>query len=135
MAVVKNNDLLFGQMYSGIPVTVDKTDAGSAAEFLITGRADMEVIIDFNLPTYMNQSGFNMGLIFSNTDCSADSSGTPDQSSPTFNNLNPWTTITARLGNSGQLVVWLGGLAVPKLVQSPGSYTGTIQIIVDSTGN
>ncbi|MEE8575955.1 MAG: hypothetical protein V3T31_01750 [candidate division Zixibacteria bacterium] len=132
--VVVNNDLLFGNVFPSVPKRVLKTTGSSAAEFFITGTASAEVTIDFTLPTYMSSSGFNMQLIFYNSDAALDSSATPNQSSPPVDNLDPWSTITYRIGSSG-LTIWLGGKAIPKLIQPQGSYLGDIVITVAYTGN
>ena len=131
---IVNNDLSFGDIFPGIPKAIAKTTPGSAAEFFISGTAGSEVTIDFALPTYMNYGGNNMQLVFRETDCALDSSSTPDQTNPGSNNLDPWHTITYRLG-SGGLTVWLGGLVIPKLQQREGSYTATIVLTVAYTGN
>jgi hypothetical protein len=129
-----NNDLTFGDIFPGIPKAIPKTTPGSAAEFLITGTAGSEITIDFTLPTYMSSGGNNMQMIFRNTDCAVDSSATPDQTNPGSNNLNPWHTITYRLGSNG-LTIWLGGMVIPKLQQKQGSYTIPIVLTVVYTGN
>jgi len=127
-----NNDLVFGNIFPGIPRTIDKSAAGSAAEFHVSGTAGDELTVDFTLPTYMNQSGFNMQMIFNQTDCAMDSSATPDQSNPGNDNLNPWHTITYNLGLNG-LTIWLGGTVVPGLNQKNGSYTASIVLTVAYT--
>jgi len=133
ISVVSN--LSFGNVYPNVPKVVSKTTAGSAAEFHVSGTAGFEVEITFlYLPTYINQGGFTMNVIFSNTDCAMDSSATPNQSSPSYNNLNPWQPITYRLGMNG-LTIWLGAMAIPRVGQKPGSYSGPIQVRVQYTGN
>jgi hypothetical protein len=131
---IVNNDLSFGDIFPGIPKTISKTTPGSAAEFFISGTAGSEVAIDFSLPTYMNSGGHNMQMVFRETDCALDSSATPDQTNPGSNNLDPWHTITYRLGSNG-LTVWLGGMVVPKLMQKKGSYSAVIVLTVAYTGN
>ena len=131
--VVVNQDLVFGYVYPGVPKEIDKTTAGSAAEFLITGTAGDEVSISFTLPSYMSQSGYTMQILFPQTGCAMDSSGTPDQSSPPQDDLDPYDVITYRLGSSG-LTVWLGGKVIPKLAQPPGDYTADIVLTVAYTG-
>jgi len=133
-SITINNNLVFGDVYPGIPKTIDKRNAGSAAEFQVSGTAGNEISIDFALPTYMNRSGNNMQLIFKDTDCSLDSSATPDQSNPGYDNIDPWHTITYSLGLNG-LTIWLGGTVVPKLNQINGAYTGNIVLTVAYTGN
>lgn len=128
------NDLTFGDVFPGIPKTISKYTAGAAAEFHVTGTPGAEMIIEFTLPTYMNQSGYNMQMVFQKTDCAMDSSATPDQTNPGLDNQDPWHPITYRLGSNG-LTIWLGGMVIPRLSQNPGSYSGTIVLTVTPTGN
>ncbi len=132
--VTVNNNLTFGTVFPGIPKTISKTTAGLAAEFYISGTAGSEITIDFALPTYMNVGSSNMQVIFQETDCAIDTSATPDQTNPEFNNLDPWHTLTYRIGSNG-LYVWLGGIIVPGLTQTQGSYSSNIVITVTYTGN
>lgn len=131
--ITLNNDLVFGSVFPGIPKTITKYSVGSAAEFHVAGTSGSEISIQFALPTYMHASGFNIEMIFFDTDCSIDTLASPSQTSPLFDNLNPWTTLLYRLGSAG-LTIWLGGTAIPKVVQPPGSYTATIVLTVAYTG-
>lgn len=128
-----NNDLVFGSVFPGIPKTITKYTAGMACEFEITGTAGDEISVYFDLPRYMNDGGFNMQMIFNETDCAIDTSASPDQSDPEFDDLNPWHTLTYRLGSNG-MTIWLGGLVVPGLRQQQGSYAASIVITVQYTG-
>lgn len=128
------NSLSFGNVFPGIPKSISKKDAGAAAEYHISGTAGAEVIVDLALPEYMNAGGFNMQLIFSEIDCALDTSATPDQSNPSLDDIDPWHTITYRLG-SGGMTLWLGGTVVPKLIQPTGSYSAQIVLRVEYTGN
>lgn len=129
------NNLQFGNVFPGNPKIISKHAAGAAAEFHVSGNAGDEVLITFlSLPTYINMSGFNMNVVISETDCAMDSSATPNQSTPGYNNLNPWQPITYRLGSNG-LTIWLGATVVPNLGQKPGSYSGLIQVRAEYTGN
>lgn len=132
-SAVANQDLVFGYVYPGVPKEIDKTTAGSAAEFVITGTAGDEVSITFTLPSYMSQNGYTMQILFPQTSCALDSSAAPDQSTPPVDGLNPYHVITYRLGSTG-LTVWLGGKVIPRLVQPPGDYTADIVLTVAYTG-
>ncbi len=123
------NDLTFGNILGGVPKKIDKAIPGPAAEFLVTGIAGSDVTVEFALPTYMNDGTYNMQMIFTNTDCAMDSSGSPDQTNPDYDNLDPWDVNSYAIG-SGGIVVWLGGKVVPKLLQDPGAYTADIVITV-----
>ncbi len=132
--ITVNNNLVFGNIFPGIPKTVSKRIAGGAAEFLISGTAGLELTIDLSLPTFMNDLGSNMQLVFTETDAALDSSATPDQAAPSLDNIDPWHTITYRLGSNG-ITLWLGGMAIPKLSQVAGNYTAVIVMTVVYTGN
>lgn len=132
--ITVTNNLVFGNVFAGIPKAVPKTDAGAAAEFFVSGVAGNEVSVEFTLPTYMNAAGLNMQLVFSQTDCAMDSSASPNQSNPGYNNLDPWHPMTYRLGSAG-LTIWLGGMAIPKPTQRSGNYSATIVLTVTYTGN
>jgi hypothetical protein len=134
ISATATNNLVFGDVFPGIPKVVSKHAAGAAAEYQVTGTAGDEITIDFTLQTYMSQSGNNMQLVFTETDCALDSSASPDQSNPGSDDRDPWHTITYRLGSSG-LTIWLGGMLIPKLVQKTGDYTATIVLTVAYTGN
>lgn len=129
-----NNDLGFGAVLPGIPKTIAKTLAGSAAEFLLNGTAGAEITIDFALPTLLIASASSMQIIFTKTDAAVDNRATPDQSLPQKDNLDPWHTITDTLGINGS-TVWLGGQVVPRLRQEQGSYSASIVLTVAYTGN
>ncbi len=68
------------------------------------------------------------------TDAAIDTSASPDQSNPEFDDLDPWHTLTYRLGSNG-LYLWLGGIVVPGLTQGEGNYNSSIVITVTYTGN
>ncbi len=127
------HNLTFGDVFPGIPKPVDEKTPGQAAEFSVTGVAGSEVQIDFTLPTYMNNVGYNMQLIFNTTDCSVDSSAAPDQTNPLYPDRNPWKAVIYGIG-SGGISIWLGGKVVPRLYQQPGSYSGDIVITVTYLG-
>lgn len=127
-------DLEFGNILTGVPKVIAKTDAGKAAEFTVSGSAGAEITIDFILPAYMYAGNKTMRLVFSQTDCSMDSSSTPDQSNPPFNDQNPWRTMTYGIGANG-LTIWLGGLVMPDVNQPSGSYTAPLTIQIAYTGN
>ncbi len=131
-SVTANSNLVFGTMFPGIPKTVDKSST-NAAEFSVGGDAGAEVTIDFSLPTYLSSGGNNMQIIFYSDGCAIDSNSSPNQSSPTYDDLNPWQTLTYDLGSNG-LTVWIGAKAVPGFRQPAGAYTADIILTVQYTG-
>jgi len=133
LTVTRISDMNFGSMFPGVPKEIDKASA-DAIEFQVTGTAGAEITLDFSLPEYMAAGLYNMQVIFYQNSCAIDTSATPDQASPTFDDLDPWQTLTYRLGSSG-MTVWLGCKAVPRLRQQSGSYTGDVVLTVNYTGN
>lgn len=128
------NDLEFGDVFPGVPKSMDKSQLG-AAEFSVTGNAGDEITIEFILPNYMTtSSGHSMRLVFSSDDLAMDSSASPSQGTPLADDLNPYIVQTYGVGANG-LSIWLGGKVVPALVQQPGDYTADITITVTYTGN
>ena len=128
-------DLRFGDIFAGVPKTVDKSSSSEAAGFTVTGTPGDELTLTFDLPTYLSTTGANMQVFFSSTDCAIDSTNPPDQSSPSGDDLNPHDILTYRFGSNGLLNVWLGGRLVPGLVQKPGNYMATIRLTAVLTGN
>lgn len=133
LTVTRVNDLDFGPMFPGVPKVIDKQSA-EAIEFHVTGTPGAEITLDFALPEYMSVNGRTVQLIFYDNSCAVDTSASPNQASPPFVDLNPWQTLTYRLGSSG-LTVWLGAKAVPKLRQEAGTYTGDVVLTARYTGN
>jgi hypothetical protein len=132
--VSETNSLTFGDVFPGIPKQVTKYIPGAAAEFLVTGTAGAELTVDFTLPTYLSSGGNQMQIIFREDDCAMDSSASYDQTSPGYDNIDPWHQITYRLGSSG-LRIWLGAEVVPMIQQPKGNYTASIVVTVQYTGN
>lgn len=133
--VTATNDLLFGDIFAGVPKTILKTSSSNAAEFTVTGTPADELTLTFDLPTYLSTTGANMTIFFSNIDCAIDSTNPSNQSSPSADDLSPHEVQTYRFGSSGQLMVWLGGRLVPGLVQKAGNYSAAIRLTAVLTGN
>ncbi len=131
--ITVNNNLVFGDMFPGVPNTISKYTAGAAAEFHVRGTTGAEIAIQFTLPTKMTKIGVSIQLIFFDTDCSVDPRPNPLQTSPLHDNLDPWSTLLYKLGARG-LTIYLGGTAVPRIVQPPGAYTADITLTVAYTG-
>lgn len=134
VTVAVNNNLAFGNVLPGSEKVIDKTAAGSAAEFLLSGPAGREVTIQFNLPLFLKLGGNNMLVSFSITDLSMDSSvnQASNQATPGHDNLDPNVVTTYGVGANG-LTIWLGGKAIPANGQAAGSYSSSLIIIVDTT--
>jgi hypothetical protein len=133
-------DLSFGNILPGVPITVSKKSV-DAMEFTVSGAVDAEVSMVLTLPEYMYSAGpppppiATMALFFFNTDCQIDTTLTGNQATPTYDDLNPHETLTYSLGPNGQLMMWLGAQVVPGLVQQSGNYSATVRLTAAYTGN
>jgi hypothetical protein len=124
IAVTKDADLVFGDVFPGLSKTIDVTDAG-AAEFEIAGQASANVNLTFTLPTTLTSGGNSLTVTswtgIYNTTNSA-SSGT------TF---TPSTSATSStLSGTGALFVFVGATVSPPVTQAAGTYTGTLTLTV-----
>ena len=135
LTVTGTNDLNFGNVTPGTPVTVDKADVGMAGEFTITGGPAAEVDLDLPLPDSLRTAmGDAMDVTFTATDASYDDGTGGGQVAP-GGVINPLITATNDIGPGGLMTVWIGGRVDPGVAQTGGSYTGTITLTVTLTGN
>lgn len=133
--VVGLHDLMFETVIPGINKTVDKATIGRAGEFEITGHDSAEISIDLELPLYIYcDSTASMRISFNNTDASYDDGTGGGQSLPA-GVINPNGPLTLRLGDAGQMWIWIGGTVLPTITQTGGDYSGDITLTVSYTGN
>ncbi|HEX5005433.1 MAG TPA: hypothetical protein VFV65_08955 [Gemmatimonadales bacterium] len=123
--VVGVQNLAFGTVIPGVPVTIAPTDAVRAGQYRITGLFLATVTVTFTLPTAMNRvgGGASIPLTFLNT------SGQWDPAvgaTTTFNPNSPYTAFVWL----GTTLVSLGGRASPAPSQLGGSYTSNIIMTV-----
>lgn len=127
------NDLSFGTVLPGIPVSVSTSDPRHAGQFEVRGPADASIRIEFTLPAGLASGGgallpvaFGPGDGFA--DCSHD---TPPR---TFA-FDPHLPLIATIGSSGMFFLRVGGTVTPSPIQSGGVYGATIAITVYNLGS
>lgn len=124
LTVTKTRDLDFGEVFPGVAKTIAVADATSAV-FHIFGQDDAPVQMTFVLPSTLISSG-NTLVIQSWTGrhntTNAPSSGTDFIPSA--------TAVTANLGSTGNLYVFLGASVTPTVDQAAGTYTASASITV-----
>lgn len=124
IAVTKDADLVFGDVFPGLSKTIAVTDAG-AAEFEIAGQASASVNLTFTLPATLTDGSNTLTVtswtgIYNTTNSAA--SGT------TF---TPSTSATSStLSGTGGLYVFIGATVAPPVSQAAGTYTGTLTLTV-----
>ena len=136
MSIVGTHDLDFGNVLPGLAKTVDKTGAGSAAEWIITGIPKAEVNVAFLLPGSLKEAEGTevLPVEFKIADAAYSDSTKGGQQVPA-GILNPHLVSTTQIGDNGTLGIWLGGKALPGPSQISGLYTGRITMTVTYTGN
>lgn len=129
------SNLDFGAVTPGVNKSVDKIASANAGEWGITGSGGAEVTLAFTLPDSLTHSGgiVKMALAFNATDATYNNTGT-GQGAPTAI-INPASVTTANLGAGGGMSVWIGGMAMPTVAQTGGSYAADVVITVTYTGN
>lgn len=110
-------------IFPGVDKTVLFTDL-NAAEFEITGEANRQVIILFQLPSVLNdQESTSLDIDFSSTDAGYNPNSADPMDATVF---NPNNSATATLNNEGKLYVWIGATVLPLHTQSGNPYQGSL---------
>lgn len=135
LTVTGTNDLNFGNVAPGTPVTVAKEDVGAAGEFTIVGAPAAEISLEFTTPDSLRDGmGQAMDIVFTATDASFEDGTGGGQVAPA-GVINPLITETTNIGGGGQMTVWIGGRVDPTVAQTGGAYSGTITLTVTLTGS
>jgi len=127
---ITTTDLNFGSVVRNVSKTITPGGSGSG-KFEVTGEAGKEVQFSFIVPTYISSGSNELSYSCSNSEAkySTDASGTPGTT------FSPLSTITTNLSSSGKLYVFIGGKLQPTSSQAAGSYSGTITMSIQYTGN
>jgi hypothetical protein len=127
------NDLWFGTVLPGIPVSVSPRDPRHSGQFEVEGPKDADVRIEFSLPAALvSDHGALLPVSFGPGDGFADfSRGTPWHGKA----FNPHSPLIRELGPNGRLFLRLGGTVKPVQTQSGGDYSATISMTVYNLGS
>jgi len=126
------NELNFGTVFPGIPVSVSAADAHNAGLFQVQGPAGASVRVELVLPAALTaDGGARLPLLFGPRDGFADFSGTLGSQGLSF---DPHAPVIGSLGASGRLFLRIGGTALPARPQTGGAYRGTIYLTVFDLG-
>lgn len=110
-------DLDFGQVLPGVPTQVLPVNGGT---FTVSGAADQDVIVDFDLPLTLADGTLTMPVTFD----AGYGAGAP------VTGLDPNADVTVGLGATGGWDVFLGGTVLPAVDQAAGNYAGTVTLTV-----
>jgi hypothetical protein len=136
MSIVGTHDLDFGDVIPGVNKSIDKTEAGSAGEWVIIGIPKADINVGFILPDSLKEiDGTDvLPVEFKIADASYNDSTKGGQQLPA-GILNPHQVNTTQIGQNGTLSIWLGGEVFPGPSQISGLYTGRVTLTVAYTGN
>ena len=133
ISIAGDNDLDFGTVFPGINKTILYTDLANGGHWSISGATGREVDLTFVLPLTLASGGDNLAIVFAAGSAARNTSDVVGGAT-TF---DPSAVETAFLsgGAPGTLFVWVGGEVQPTISQPGGTYTGTITLTIDYTGN
>lgn len=133
LTAVALNDLSFGTVLPGIPVSVSSGDPRHSGQFEVQGPANASIRVDFSLPSALiSTAGALLPVSFGPSDGFADfSHGTP----PRGLVFNPHAPVIGALGPNGRLLLRLGGTVKPAPTQAGGEYSSTISMTVYNLGS
>ncbi len=140
IAASATQDLAFGNIFQGVPISIGYNNDASSAIFTITGEASAGINLQLILPEYVSLSGGSdrMTIIFLSTDAAVDTTtATPSTvtGSDGWINQNPYfLPAAAVIGSAGTTKIYLGGKIVPSTDQAPGAYSGDIVLSVSYNG-
>jgi hypothetical protein len=126
------NELSFGTVFPGVPVSVSAADARHAGLFQVQGPPGASVRVELVLPSALAaDDGARLPLLFGPRDGFADFNGALGPLGVSF---DPHAPVIGSLGDAGRLFLRIGGTALPARVQSGGTYRATIYLTVFDLG-
>ncbi len=131
--VVTTEDLRFGVVIQGVNGVVAADDAASA-QFEFRGSASAEIDIVLTLPTDLDDGG--VGLMPINTWTGRRGVNATRGAGTAFVPTDG-ASIIDNFGAAGGdwYRIFIGATVVPGVAQTPGNYTGQIDLLVSYTGN
>jgi len=131
--VVTTEDLRFGDVIQGVNKVVDADDATSA-QFEFRGSTGAEIDIVLSIPTDLDDGGGNLMPI--NTWTGRRGVNATRGSGTAFTPVDA-ASIIDNFGAAGGdwYRIFVGATVVPGVAQTPGDYTGQIDLLVSYTGN
>ena len=135
LSIGQMQDLRFGNVVAGVPVTINPRTNANAGAWVIHGNRNAEISVQLTLPTQLSTGFWNMPIAFANN--SGCWRRAPGQAGCTF--WNPAVTLVRRIRNqnppNNTFHVWIGGTVTPAAGQNTGVYLGNVTLTVAYTGN
>lgn len=128
LTVTAGQNLAFGTVFPGVSKTI-LPDGVTAGRFDIAGAGESEVDVNFSFPGTLTGPGAPMPISFGAT-----AAAWATASSAGASAFDPNTGTTQDL-EAGAMMVFIGGTVDPAVDQAPGTYSGTVTLLVAYTGN
>lgn len=134
LVVTATRPLEFGVVVPGVGTTVNARTSLAAGEFDLHGAPRAEFTATFTLPTELTLGAYSMPIAF------GAQSGCQDRDDKgNCKYFDPRVPFTGRIANKAApentFFFRLGGTVSPAALQQPGTYRGTIAVVVAYTGN
>ncbi|HWO89730.1 MAG TPA: DUF4402 domain-containing protein [Gemmatimonadales bacterium] len=127
VSAVTRQNMAFGTVIPGVPVTVSWSDPLAAGQVEIRGNRNVQVSVQITLPAAMaGPFGATMPMLFG----SADGGYSQTNNAAAATSFDPRSPLVATLSPQGRLFIFLGGTVSPPVTQRAGAYTGTITVTV-----
>jgi len=141
LTVTATHDLVFGDVYQGVPHDASKILIADAGVFQVTGQGGSEIAMYFQLPDYLwnSTNTDRLAISFDITDADIDTTaaGTPAAHGlGAIADVDPHNLPNTALGGAGNILqIFLGGTVFPTVDQEASAYTSDIILTVAYTGN
>jgi hypothetical protein len=123
-------DISFGTVFPGVPVTVAPSSSQSA-QFSVTGPKFTQAVIVFTLPNSMTStSGGSMQMQYGPTAAAYSPSGSAGDEIV----FDPNAPFTITFDNNGKGVIYLGATLLPSGSQRGGNYSATLTLSISPVG-
>ncbi len=135
LSIAQTNDIDFGAVVPGVPVTINARTNAAAGWFIIHGARNAEIAVTMTLPTQLSTGVWTMPIAFgNNSGCWRRAGGQGG-----CNLWNPNNVLVRRIRNNNPpnntFYVWIGGTVTPAPTQHAGVYLGVVTLSAVYTGN
>lgn len=135
LSIANPQQLQFGTVIPGTPLTLNPVTAATVGKFVVHGNRNAELSVTFVLPASLVVGPYLMPISFGATSACWRTRDQQALCTP----YDPHTALVQRIRNTpapnNTLVVWIGGTVSPTPTQHPGFYAATITLAAVYTGN
>ena len=123
-------NLSFGVLLPGVATSVDPAQLSQSAQIELRAIRGNLLEVRFTLPTTMSGAGTTLPVTFSSTSAGA----APTSSPQSMSRFDPNYAARFTFLTTSRATFFLGGRALPRSNQPPGSYTATVVMTITNLG-